>query len=102
MSFSEIKSLKLVEIENVDKFVHFIFYFVLTALVYIYLINKYIKSQAIVYAIVFCVFYGMIIEVLQEAITVNRKMELLDVLYNCSGVLIASLLIVKCSKCFKK
>lgn len=79
--------------ENGDKYVHFTFYFVLTLLLILNLINKVSIKRAIVISFVIAVFYGIIIEILQGVLTENRRPELADVLFNSFGSFVATIVI---------
>jgi len=75
-----------IQINHLDKIKHAFAYFVLSLVWFIALrttkINKYL--------IAFCCFlYGIIIEVLQVTITSHRSGEILDVIANTTGILIA-------------
>lgn len=70
-----------------DKVVHFIFYFVFVVLWSFSLKDKTsnFKNKTLFIA----VFYGIIIEVLQYALTTNRAADIYDVLANTLGALLA-------------
>ncbi|CAM1343030.1 VanZ family protein [Tenacibaculum aestuarii] len=75
-----------VQINHFDKIKHAFAYFVLSFVWLIALratkINKYLIGFC-------CFFYGIIIEVLQVTITSHRSGEILDVIANTTGILIA-------------
>lgn len=81
-------------LENSDKYVHFIFYFVLTILLFLNIIVKNNFCKAIFGSILIAVFYGIIIEGIQEALTSTRKAEWRDVLFNSLGSLAAALVLI--------
>jgi VanZ family protein len=86
---------------STDKWAHAFFYFVLTVLVYFNLTHRLQnKSQnnVIIGAIGVSVFYGIIIEVLQAALTNYRSADFLDILANTSGSLLASVMIFLSTK----
>ncbi|MDT8414740.1 MAG: VanZ family protein [Flavobacteriaceae bacterium] len=86
---------------NSDKWVHVFFYFVLTILVYFNLIQRLKKKPQhilIIFAIGLSVVYGIIIEVLQVALTNYRSADFLDILANISGSLLASVAILLSTK----
>lgn len=76
--------------ENSDKIVHFSFYFILTTLLF-RSINQNAKSKYLI-VIVLSLFYGIIIEVLQENFTSSRKGDFYDVLANLTGIICAAML----------
>ncbi|WP_339916741.1 VanZ family protein [Yeosuana marina] len=93
-----IKVDKLVEevhIQNADKIFHFSAYFVLAILWYVTLFFQFKinKNKSIIYAICFSVVFGIIIEVLQGAITTSRQSDINDVFANTLGALLATLVI---------
>jgi len=75
-----------------DKIYHAIAYFVL-ALTWLLSYPTSMLNNLVKYAIALgCVFYGIIIEVLQTTLTTYRTASLLDVVANCVGVFIALLI----------
>jgi len=82
-----------IEVPGKDKTIHFIFYSVLTFLWYLALQKKY-KNKALKYIIALAVIiYGIIIEVLQGALTQNREMDFYDVMANSGGALLVLIFI---------
>ena len=75
-----------IQINNIDKVEHALAYFILT---FVWLVAlRTTKTSKIL--IVFCCFlYGIIIEALQVTITSYRSGEILDVIANTTGILIA-------------
>lgn len=92
-SFEE-DSVPTIHIPHFDKLVHFSFYFVFTVLgcwSFREVDRKNTPLKKIISKIIFyAVVYGMIIEVLQGVITVDREPDLLDVLANSLGALFGS------------
>lgn len=76
--------------KNTDKIVHFSFYFVLTLLL-LKSFNKNLKHRYLIVMLI-AVFYGIIIEVLQENITLTREGDFYDVIANTFGATCAVLL----------
>lgn len=69
---------------KLDKIIHFIFYFVFTAL----MINHYRNSNnqlKLVCIFLVAVFYGIIIEILQDIVPTKRSFDYLDILANTLG-----------------
>ena len=71
-----------------DKIYHSIAYTIFTFVTYNYLVFKSIKYK-LFYASLFVIAYGIIIEVLQHILTVNRTLDANDVLANIIGVVLA-------------
>ena len=80
-----------ISVPTSDKLSHLIAYFFLT-LAWLYSIIKqpYFRSK-VKYVVLGCFIYGIIIEVLQGAITTYRTASYLDVLANSTGILLAFL-----------
>lgn len=76
-----------ISIPHKDKYVHFVFYFVLT--LSWMLSFKQINNQLLFKIIALIFLYGTIIEALQGIFTVNREADLYDVLANSCGIIIA-------------
>ena len=78
-----------------DKLFHFSTYVILTALWYSTFFYKFQKSKkkALWYAIIFCVIFGIIIEVLQGMVTTYRSSDINDVFANTTGVLLVAVVI---------
>lgn len=77
-----------------DKLYHIFAYFVLTMIWYFAIGRRTNKKQIFTIALA-CVAFGIIIEALQGKLTVHRFGDLLDVVANIIGVLIATLFIIK-------
>ncbi len=86
---------QLLDISNIDKFEHAFAYCVLSLS---WLLFFYQKKTTTNYVILGCIFYGIIIEVLQETITLHRTAELLDVVANSTGVVLGLLIFNQISK----
>ncbi|WP_415865501.1 VanZ family protein [Thalassobellus suaedae] len=79
-----------------DKIFHFLLYSLLTFLWFnTFLFNfNYKEKKAITYAAIISIVFGIVVEVLQEILTVYRTMDIYDVMANTSGVLVTVLVIV--------
>ena len=75
-----------------DKVFHFLAYFVLTLLCFFTFLYtfKFKNKKAIFFAAIFSVLFGMILEVLQENVTVSRSLDVYDIVANTCGALLAS------------
>jgi VanZ family protein len=84
-----------VEVSFADKIFHSVTYVVLTFLWFYSLVLSFKMEtlNAIVYASVISIIFGIIIEVLQETLTETRRGDVLDVLANSLGVLFAASII---------
>lgn len=71
-----------------DKIHHFIAYFGLTVLLYLY-IEKTTLKYKMLYIILIPILYGIIIEVLQGMLANLRKADFYDVIANTIGVFLA-------------
>lgn len=85
-----------IEVSYSDKIFHFLAYGLLTFLwfcAFFYHFNFKI-SKSITYAALVSIVFGIIIEVLQDKLTTYRTLDILDVLANTSGVILAVLVLV--------
>lgn len=96
LSLFSLKSAPKVNIDHFDKYVHFGFHVVHTALWYLFirfeLNSKYIRHSLIL-AMVIDFIYGCLIEVMQGLFTETRHPDIFDVLFNTFGTVVAALII---------
>lgn len=87
----QFNDLPSIGVSGMDKYVHFIFHFVFTFLwsVYFCSLLKDITFKTVFNVFFVSVTYGILIEFLQGAFTKTRKADIMDVLANASGALIA-------------
>lgn len=78
-----------VKIVNIDKAYHSLAYFILTLT---WLLTFYRKPEKKYFIAIACIFFGIIIEILQSTITNYRTGDYLDILANSFGVLLALLI----------
>ncbi len=86
---------KFIDIPHLDKFVHFIFYFVFTLL----LISENNKQRlfrkvtvdAILIAATISLSYGAFIEIIQKVLIINRGADIFDMVANTIGFLVAAI-----------
>ena len=86
-----------VNIQNVDKIIHAFFYFVFTSLWFLYFkkqINSFKNIKPLVISFVFSIFFGIIIEFIQEFYTATRQADAFDVVANAVGAILAVVIIV--------
>ncbi len=80
-----------------DKLGHSVFHFVLTTLWYFYFYFKKANNSlkmALLYAFSFSLIFGILIELAQAIFTTSRKADVLDVLANSIGGIIAVITIL--------
>jgi len=78
-----------IQLSHSDKIYHAIAYFIL-GLTWLLSFPKSLQKKKLKYAIViFCIIYGIVIEVLQATLTAYRTASLLDVVANTVGVIVA-------------
>lgn len=89
LSFKKASSLQTnFDFPNLDKVVHFMFYFVFVFLWYRFVFSLGKQSVKILFFISFvAIILGIAIEYLQGIVTVDRNSDLYDVLANSLGVL---------------
>ena len=92
-SLMSVSGLSTLTANNKDKLLHTGAYMGLTYLWF--LVLKYNNSRApILLAAVISAVYGMVIEVLQGTLTDTRELDVLDIIANCCGVALVSLILV--------
>lgn len=83
-------------IPHLDKMVHFIFYLVMVVTGFFglkdYFAHRYRLSKILLAIVIFSIIYGMIIEVLQYTVTLNRQGDFLDALANSLGAFVGMFL----------
>ncbi len=96
LSLIESENFSRVNVKNLDKFIHFLFHFLLTVFLFLALPKHQYKVRSkILFSFLFSVIYGIIIELIQGMLTVNRQSELMDVLANICGSFLAFLVLSK-------
>jgi VanZ family protein len=83
---------------SIDKWVHFFIHFVLIIL-WLWIYFSFHKDgnvlKSIIMLFLVCVVYGIIIEILQSVLTLNREADYYDVLANVGGSLLGILVFIK-------
>ena len=84
-----------VKISSGDKIFHSLSYVVLTFLWYytLYYNLKFNKGESLIYAVVISIIFGIVIEVLQETVTTYRSSDIIDILANSFGAILAAVVI---------
>jgi len=95
-SLVQCNDLPFKSVSNIDKLVHSFFHFVFTILWFLYF-NVKLKSlkwtKYLLISVVFSMFFGIGIEIIQESLTASRHADVVDVFANISGATLASILI---------
>ncbi|MBF6641159.1 VanZ family protein [Flavobacterium sp. J49] len=89
-----------IKVSGFDKYGHFIFHFVFTMLwgYYAWLKQHSLTYKKLAAIVVVSIFYGILIEFLQETCTQTRQADPLDVLANFIGAMTAFLVLVFLNK----
>lgn len=97
VSFSDLPSFG---VSGIDKYVHFTFHFVFTLLWGFYSLTKENKIELIKILLIVAIslFFGIVIELLQDAFTKTRHADIEDVLANFTGAIIALVLFILLKK----
>lgn len=91
-------ALPKVAIVNIDKGVHAFFYFGFTILWFSFFRVQFVeikKKNLLLFVFLLSTFFGIIIEIAQKFFTTTRNADFLDVMANCTGAVLAILLIDK-------
>ncbi len=96
VSLIKINNLPEVGISFADKIFHFFVYSVLAFLWFntFFFKFKYQKIKAIIFAALFSIAFGIIIEVLQGSVTASRHTDVYDAIANTFGVLITVVILL--------
>ena len=88
ITFSELPSLP---VSGADKYVHVTLHFAFVMLwgFYVSLTQNEIRIAKIIRLVILSILYGIVIEVLQEFFTTTRQADILDVLANFTGAILA-------------
>lgn len=101
VSLISLKGLPSTGISNFDKIAHFGAYAVLFSIWFLAL--QPLSSKKLLFLLISCVVYGIIIEGLQGKYTTERVSDILDAVANTIGVLVAWLIVPKTLRtCVKK
>jgi VanZ family protein len=99
VSLASFPSISQVKVENGDKYVHLILYFVLTFLLFFsrFIPSGYSKKAKLIVCLLSCILFGIIIEIMQREFTESRQFEWSDIVANSLGSLVGVLFAVKFS-----
>ena len=84
----EVENIAVLNITHLDKIIHAGIYFIFCILWFVPLRGLF-KNATLLYVFLFSIFYGLLIELLQENLTSYRNFELEDILSNSIGSLIS-------------
>lgn len=82
----------IVSFPHLDKIVHSFFHFVFTVLWYLFFekqVKKSNQQKLLLVSIVFSLFFGIAIEILQSKITLTRSGDVFDIMANFVGSILA-------------
>ncbi|WP_331140319.1 VanZ family protein [Flavobacterium sp.] len=87
-------NIPVVTIPNIDKIVHFCFHFGFTISWILFFKKEFVGKgaedfKAYLISFIFSVFFGITIEILQNALTTTRAADVTDILANALGAVIA-------------
>lgn len=90
LSLLRSNEIPVVQVSNIDKIVHAFFYFVFNSLWFLFF-KKQLESisKALAVSFLLSVFFGIGIEIMQESFTKTRQGDIMDVLANTSGAILA-------------
>ncbi|NND53099.1 MAG: VanZ family protein [Flavobacteriaceae bacterium] len=77
-----------------DKFYHILAYFLLTLIWYV-AVEQTVTKKGIWQLAFYCCVFGIILEALQGKLTVDRVGDLLDIVANIIGVILAAILVLR-------
>ncbi|MCK5171457.1 MAG: VanZ family protein [Bacteroidales bacterium] len=93
-SGSNLNKVNIFQINNIDKFIHFSFYFLLSVSFQSSLLRNTLinRKDHIIITLVIVISYGLIMEVFQFYFTNDRSAELFDVMANTVGCIFGILI----------
>lgn len=86
VSFNSIPNIGIL---NYDKIIHFLFYFIVVLLWGLAKSKSQFKAKPDFLVVIIAIFYGIVIEILQQKVTATRKADLYDVVANTFGAFTA-------------
>jgi len=91
------KNIPQINIPYIDKVIHAIFHLVFTTLWFLYFKKKLSSSnnvKPLLWSFVFSLLFGISIELMQQYITLTRSADIIDVLANTVGAILAVVAII--------
>jgi VanZ family protein len=89
MPGNKVDEIKFIDFPHADKIVHFAMYFSLTfVLIYEFIINFGIKKirKIKLFSFVYCLILGILLELVQKFLIIERNLDLFDLLANIAGI----------------
>lgn len=97
LCLTKANNLPVITIANLDKYIHAFFHFVFTLLWILFFrtqINNANRFKPLFVSFMFSVFFGILIEFLQQQLTTTRSADKFDVLANIAGATLATFLVL--------
>jgi len=96
----EIDEAKFINIPYLDKIVHLGMYFSLSIILMLESIKTSVKriKTIIILVFIYCFTLGVSIEILQKYIFINRGADIIDVIFNVTGIIFGIFLYLKIKK----
>ncbi|WP_243636357.1 VanZ family protein [Flavobacterium aquariorum] len=91
----------VINIQNLDKCIHTFFHLVFTFVWFLFFQKQFQSDNRIkplMYSFIFSFVFGIAIEILQNLITTTRSADVLDVLANVVGAILAVFMVVICNR----
>lgn len=105
LCLTESSNIPAVSIPNIDKLVHFCFYFGFTFLWFLYFKKQFKNTddfRPLLLSFVFSTFFGITIELLQSEYTLTRSADMMDFLANSLGATSAIIAVLLFNKLITK
>lgn len=74
----------ILKFKNEDKVIHFALFFIFT---FLFILSRFFKNKKII--LIASILLGILIEILQYIMNLGRSFEILDIIFNSMGALIA-------------
>jgi len=92
--------------QHADKILHVLFYGIFSALIIMSILqstgNQYININTIIIVFVLVLCYGSLMEIIQHYLITSRTGDLIDIVFNLIGWVIATVVLYLKTKLFKK
>jgi VanZ family protein len=89
---------RTIKIENKDKFVHFVFYFVFVILWFQFVKSYKLTNKTKLIVLFSAIGYGILMEICQGLFTTTRTADILDVLANSLGATVGLIIFLLLNK----
>lgn len=86
-SSNSLNKITVLQIQNMDKIIHFLLYFLLSISLQSSFVRNSLLSRKdqIVITLIFVISYGLLMEVFQYYFTIDRSAEIMDAIANITG-----------------